>query len=76
MHHLCNGWFFERVDEPPGSVRILKRDGAHPDAPIEVEITMMPEEWASIVAAVSTDGDTATSYQRALSLHNGEPYVC
>lgn len=67
--HNRDGWYFKR--QPDGAVRIRKTTTAHIDAPIEHEHTIPAEEWASIVAHVSANGETAETYQEAHAFHAG-----
>lgn len=63
----ANGWYFERQDN--GSVKI----SAAVDRSTET-ITLPPAEWASVVTAVSAQGESGETYQAALKMH-GEPEV-
>lgn len=58
--HAKDGWYFERQDD--GSVKI----SAAVDRSTEV-ITLDPSTWASIIASMSTEGETSQTYQRALA---------
>lgn len=66
--HWRDGWFFARVTEPGdmlGAVKItMKREGG-----LVQERFIPPNEWASIVAAVTPEGDNATTYRLAVGLH-------
>jgi len=57
--HARDGWYFERQDD--GSVKI----SAAVDRCTE-QLILPAAEWASVVAAVSAEGETAQSYQQAL----------
>ncbi|HWB38359.1 MAG TPA: hypothetical protein VHA75_20265, partial [Rugosimonospora sp.] len=37
------------------------------------EVTFEPSTWASIVASVSSEGETSATYREALALHTREP---
>lgn len=80
--HWKNGWFFARVTElgdMRGAVRLrwVRREsvpaqsGLFPGGELEVcsEIFIPAAEWASIVAAVTPEGDNATTYRLAVGLH-------
>lgn len=60
--HAGDGWYFERGADD--AVKI----SAAVDRSSET-ITLTATEWASVVAAVSTLGESAETYQAALSLH-------
>jgi hypothetical protein len=67
--YLRDGWTFSR--ESAGRVHIVKRDPAHDAAPIVVEITLTPEEWASVIASMSHVGETPESFTDAQYIHMG-----
>lgn len=73
MFHLRNGWYFNRLDD--GMVQIIKRADAHENAPIVAEVIIAAWEWASVVAAVSGNGEATETYQDALRLHGREDLV-
>ncbi len=58
--HARDGWYFQRQDD--GSVKISAAVSRSTET-----LTIPPNEWASIVAAVSAQGETAETYQAALS---------
>ena len=62
--HAHDGWYFEREDD--GSVRIC----AAVDRSTEM-VVLTAAEWASVVTAVSAQGQTSETYQAALKLHGG-----
>lgn len=69
--HWKDNWFFERRDD--GSVRIYHEDrlpGRSTD-PVEYDVCLDidADSWASIVASVSAQGDTAEAFQEARNLH-------
>lgn len=64
--HYKDGWYFERLVD--GSVRIIKNIGSLPSA---TSVTIDPASWASIVAHVSLDGDTADTFAKAVVFHQG-----
>lgn len=63
--HATAGWYFARQQN--GAVKI----SAAVDRSTET-ITLAPAEWASVMAAVSAQGETSESYQAGLALHTGE----
>lgn len=67
MFHWNNGWFFERLKDD--SVHIIKRETARDDAPIISEAVIPVHQWASVIAAVSLEGDTAQTWEKALVIH-------
>jgi hypothetical protein len=60
--HANDGWYFER--QPDGSVKISAAVNRCAET-----ITLPPAEWASVVTAVSAQGETSETYQAALRLH-------
>lgn len=77
MFHWKDGWYFSRQDN--GSVTMEHR--VYEDEFNELgqrmyhynaKVNIPAAEWASIVAAVSISGETAQSYQDALTFHNGK----
>lgn len=68
--HVRDGWFFRRLDG--GQVHVYHVPGpsvgVHPPV-VHVEITMQPEEWASVMASVSHRGETLETWKEALSFH-------
>lgn len=63
--HANSGWYFERQED--GVVKI----SAAVDRSSET-IILAPTEWASVIAAVSAQGETSESYQAGLRLHTAE----
>ena len=69
--HWKDGWYFERIIEPKlrkyGWVRVfhLPEPDAAPDVSIEIE----PNSWASIIASVSREGETAYTFGLAGAFH-------
>lgn len=61
--HAHDGWYFERVDDDH-SVKICAAVGRSAET-----ITLTAAEWASVIAAVSAQGETSETYQAALNLH-------
>lgn len=70
-YHWRDGWYFQRLED--GGVLISKRPrkGAL-DGTTEIYAIVPPNEWASIIAAVSAYGDLAESYAAAERLHAGD----
>lgn len=58
-YHWRDGWTFERL--PNGSVEIAEGRSSRAVIP--------PQEWASIVAAMSARGENAETYTAALDAH-------
>lgn len=76
VYHWKDGWYFERLTDPRekyGWVRIyhipLLQYEAQGIADVDIEIE--PHTWASIVAAVCVEGDTAFTFRLAMALHGG-----
>jgi hypothetical protein len=71
MFHLRDGLFFERADN--GAVRIVKTaNGRFPgDDQITFDITVPENEWGSVVAMVSSVGETHESWMSARAFHMG-----
>lgn len=77
--HWRNGWYWTRLAD--GSVEVRNHgdfDKHSPNcAPGDGRVTLIipPNEWASIVASVSKDGETSESYNGTLAFHTGKlPY--
>jgi hypothetical protein len=80
--HSRDGFYFERLED--GTVRVslclhgLANTGRADQAPVAVVVRSvdLPEnEWASVVASVSSLGDTGENWQRARDFHFGEKLV-
>lgn len=78
MFHANNNLYFKRLED--GSVSVVKAVPAlfYPACDknclvIMEQWTIPASEWASVVAAVSSVGETSMTYKEALSLHTGEP---
>lgn len=67
--HAQNGLHFERL--PDGGVRI-RQAFAHPDDCLDE--TLDASSWASVVAAMSAEGETAESFYGALSRQTGQQH--
>jgi len=72
MFHAKDGWFFTRLSG--GVVAVEKRTDANETSPIVSYATFTPEEWASIVAAVSAGGENNRRWYQALDFHHGGSY--
>ncbi len=72
MFHSKDGLFFCRLNDT-GEVRIIKtRDGKFPDPdtnPPEWAVTLAENEWASVVATVSADGESYDKWMAARVFH-------
>lgn len=64
--HWKNGWFFKRLDD--GSVRVSRFDGTY----LLAQATIPATEWASIVCAVSKDGETDQRWNLVQDFHGRE----
>jgi hypothetical protein len=71
MFHLREGFFFER--QPDGSVRIVYAPPPH-NEPLNVlaEITVPPNEFASVMASVSSRGETSETWTEAVEYLTGK----
>jgi hypothetical protein len=69
MFHAKDGWFFSRL--PNGIVTVEKRMEAKETSPLVSYATFTPEEWASIVASVSVNGENDRRWYVALDFHMG-----
>lgn len=65
--HWREGWYFERLND---HVRVIKYADGGRSNEIEHAMVIPPNEWASIVASVSKQGETSESYQAALDYHS------
>lgn len=74
FHHWRDGVYFRREESGAVLIRIFHpyqvdhQRGRH-----EREICIPPDEWCSIVAAVSASGEDSATYQVARRLHGGGP---
>ena len=66
-HHWRRNWFFSRG--VAGDVHIVKRSGKS----VTASATIPAAEWATIIASVSSEGDTAEKYTRAQRFHGVRP---
>lgn len=64
--HYKDNWFFERLDD--GSVKITNPTLLR--GMLSVNLTVDPDSWASILASVSAQGETAESFQEARNFHH------
>ena len=67
MFHAKDGWFFSRLAY--GKVVIEKRENAKETSPIVSYAVFTAEEWASIVASVSSGGEMDGRWKNALDFH-------
>ena len=65
--HACDGWYFRREDD--GSVHISAPDSLGAGA--SQVVTLDANTWASVVASVSRNGETADSFAAAVRFHDG-----
>lgn len=81
MFHWKDNWFFGRLSDGSGSVRIMhwiKPPKAWPIADLgpqedtDLDITIDAHSWASIVSSVSEIGEGGGRFYKALAFH-GEP---
>lgn len=70
--HWKDNWYFERLDD--GGVRIyhedLEADQENDIVEYDVCLDIDADSWASIIASVSAQGDTAESFQEARNFHH------
>jgi hypothetical protein len=64
--HARDGWYFRREDD--GSVHIAAPDSLGPGA--SQVVTLDADTWASVVASVSRNGETADSFAAAARFHD------
>jgi hypothetical protein len=69
-YHLRDGWHFTRLPDGRVYIQVIPPDDNAPGPLARANIT--PDEWASIVAAVSATGETGASYAAARRLHQGQ----
>lgn len=60
--HLKDGWFFERIEQDCG-VRIYHQ---LPGMPVDCEVVTDAFGWASVVASMSSRGETSETFGAAL----------
>ena len=66
--HWRDGWYFRRLEN--GTVHV--EHVAPPDRGLkepDMQFDIPPNEWASIVAAVSAQGETGETYKASTELH-------
>ena len=70
--HWKDRWHFERIGS---SVHIYHEVGGQGTDPIghDVDIEIDSDSWASIVASVSVEGDTALTFRIVKALHGTYP---
>lgn len=80
MFHWQENIFFGRKND--GSVRVIEfkhtpdqfpsAEKLYPAEELWFDCTIPPMVWASIVASVARGGETAETFNQALSLHEGD----
>jgi len=65
--HAHSGWYFRREDD--GSVRILAPDSIGTHQRVDFDANT----WASIVASVSSSGESGDTFRAALAFHGETP---
>lgn len=65
--HTHDGWYWRRRSD--GSVAIIVTESAKDGAPIVREHYLPENEWASVVASVSRDGETHDRWMAARNFH-------
>jgi len=68
LYHAGNGLFFERLES--GDVRIEKRKEPRLASALIFDEVVSSNTWASIVAAVSSRGESGRTFIEAERLHN------
>lgn len=69
--HWAHGIFFTRRED--GAVQLRKYEAHHEGAEPVLDVTIPPNEWASIVASMEAGGETAESWRAALERQTGAP---
>lgn len=69
--HESDGWYFKRM--PDGSVRIRVVDW--PEGKVVREHVVASGPWCSVIATVSSWGETTEMWERAIELHGRGPFV-
>ncbi len=64
--HWSDGLYFRRLND--GTVELTQTKHGRTDE-VEWQREIPPSEWASIVAAVSYQGETKDTYETALGFH-------
>lgn len=68
--HVKDGVYFERIED--GTVHLTVFEGPFQKQAKVKDIVMSPSEWASVVASVSHNGESAHTFKGAMLFHNGE----
>lgn len=63
--HWRDAWYFKRV--AGGNVQVTRLEPGHE----AVQFNIPPLEWASIVAAVSPQGESTETWEQAAKFHGG-----
>jgi hypothetical protein len=66
-YHWSRGMYFRRLQD--GTVEVTQTVNEGKTDEIEWSREIPPNEWASIVAAVSHQGETGDTYRTALKFH-------
>jgi hypothetical protein len=64
VFHSRDGFYFERQDN--GAVSIVIRESGHSGALILRQVTLPSNEWASVVASMTAEGENRRSWKRAV----------
>jgi hypothetical protein len=67
--HWSDGLYFTRRDG--GAVQVRRYTENHEGATPVLDVTVPPNEWASIVASMESGGETAESWRAALLRQTG-----
>lgn len=65
--HTHDGFYWRRL--PDGSVRIIVAESARSDSPVLREHVLPENEWASVVASVSDEGENWDRWMAARQFH-------
>lgn len=67
--HWKDGWHFKRTKD--GSVRVMRPDvmPMSKEEYLKIDVTVPPNEWASIVCSVSAGGETGERWEAARQFH-------
>lgn len=66
--HWTGGWYFQRL--PDGSVWVRRHYQEGASDLYDIGLTIPAPQWASIVASVSSAGETGNAWEAALTFHN------
>ena len=68
--HVADGLYFKRLEN--GDVVITKAKGGRDEDPIEFQIVVTKDAWASTIASVSKLGEQYGRFFLAEKFHNGD----